>query len=104
MPQRPFARRCACAVFVALLGSAALLADDKDKPKEFPKGSEKAVEAVKKEFPKAEFDEVAEPKGWGGSGGKGQPLFWSVRFHVGDQKHELSVIPEGTIIRLPVSV
>jgi hypothetical protein len=76
MSQHPFARRCACAVVATLLALAAGRADDKDKPKELPKGSEKAVEAVKKEFPKAEIDEVAEPKGFGGSGGKGTPLFW----------------------------
>ena len=36
---------------------------------------EKAVAAVQSAFPKAEFDEVAEPKGFGGSGGKGTPMF-----------------------------
>jgi hypothetical protein len=79
-------------------------AGDKDKAKDWPKGSEKAVAALQKEFPKAEIDDVAEPKGFGGSGGKGTPLFWSIRFHVGDKKQELSVTPEGTIIRVPVAV
>ena len=51
-----------------------------------PKGSEKAVTAVKRKFPKAEIDAVAEPKGFGGSGGKGTPMFWSIQFHVGDKK------------------
>jgi hypothetical protein len=101
MPHCQVARWCACAVLVTLLAFAAGRADDKDKPKEWPKGSEKAVAAVQKEFPKAEIDEVAEPKGFGGSGGKGAPMFWSIRFHVGDKKHELSVLPEGTITRLP---
>ena len=45
---------------------------------------------------------MAEPKGFGGSGGKGTPLFWTVRFHTGEKKQELSVTPEGVIIRLPV--
>jgi hypothetical protein len=104
MPQCPFARRCACAVVVTLLALAAGRADDKDKPKEFPKGSEKAVEAVKKEFPKAEIDAVAEPKGFGTSGGKGTPMFWEVHGHAGDRKLDLSVTPEGTIIRVPTPV
>jgi hypothetical protein len=75
-----------------------------DKEPTFPKGSEKAVAAVRKAFPKAEIDEAAEPKGFGGSGGKGTPLFWSVRFHVGEKKHELSVLSDGTIMRMPVEV
>src|SRR5262249_27204441 len=32
------------------------------------------------------------------------PMFWRIRFHVGDVKHELSVLPEGTIMRLPSPV
>jgi hypothetical protein len=77
---------------------------DKEKPGAFPKGSEKAVAAVREAVPKAEIDEVAEPKGFGGSGGKGTPLFWVVRFHTGEKKQEFSVLPEGVIIRLPISV
>lgn len=73
-------------------------------PKTFPKGSEKAVAAVRDALPKAEIDDVTEPKGFGGSGGKGTPLFWTVRFHIGEKKQELSVTPEGIIIRLPVPV
>jgi hypothetical protein len=102
MTQRKFAGWCAGAVLAALLGSASVPAEDKAKA--LPKGSEKAVAAVREAFPKAEIDEAAEPKGFGGSGGKGTPLFWSVRFHVGDKKQELSVTPEGTIIRLPAPV
>lgn len=75
-----------------------------DKPKTWPKGSEKAVASILKEFPKAELDEVVEPKGFGGSGGKGTPMFWTVRFHIGERKQELSVLPEGGIIRLPLPV
>jgi hypothetical protein len=77
---------------------------DQDSPKQWPKGSEKAVAALQKEFPKAVIDEVAEPKGFGGSGGKGTPLSWNVRFHVGDKPQELSLTPQGTIIRLPTAV
>jgi hypothetical protein len=79
---------------------------DEPRPKDdFPKGAEKAVAAVRKAFPKAEIDEVAEPKGFGGSGGKGTPLLWSVRFrNNGKDKQELSVTPEGVIIRLPTPV
>jgi hypothetical protein len=80
------------AVFVA---TPAYAADD------VPKGSEKAVAAVRAAFPKAKIDEVAEPKGFGGSGGKGTPLVWIVRFHAGEKKQELSVTPEGVIARLP---
>lgn len=75
-----------------------------DKASAFPKGSEKAVAAVRAAIPKAQIDEAAEPKGFGGSGGKGTPLFWTVRFHAGKKKQELSVTPEGVIIRLPVRV
>ena len=85
-----------------LLMSASIHADDK--PKTWPKGSEKAVAGVVKAFPKAEIDDVSEPKGFGGSGGKGTPMFWSIRFHVGENKQELSVLPEGAIIRLPVPI
>jgi hypothetical protein len=67
-------------------------------------GSEKAVAAVRAAIPNAQIDEAAEPKGFGGSGGKGTPLFWTVRFHVGEKKRELSVTPEGVIIRLPLPV
>jgi hypothetical protein len=76
----------------------------KSKPKAFPKGSEKAVAGVRAALPKAVIDEVAEPKGFGGSGGKGKPLFWSVRLHAGGKKLDLSVTPEGVIIRLPTPV
>jgi hypothetical protein len=94
-----------CAALAVFLASTPeSVAADKDKPKEFPKGSEKAVAAVSKEFPQAEIDDVSEPKGFGSSGGKGTPLFWSIRFHVGEKKHELSLTPDGTIIRLPVLV
>jgi hypothetical protein len=75
-----------------------------DKPKDVPKGSEKAVAAVRAAVPKAEIDEAVEPKGFGSSGGKGTPLFWTVRFHSGAKKQELSVTPEGVIIRLPTSI
>src|SRR5262249_18591047 len=91
----------ACFLGAAFVGPA--LADE-GKTKAVPKGAEKAVAAVRKEFPKAEIDEVVEPKGFGGSGGKGTPMFWNVRFHVGKTKHDLAVIPEGTIIRLPSPV
>lgn len=76
----------------------------KDEVTTFPKGSEKAVAAVRAALSKAEIDEVAEPKGFGGSGGKDTPLFWRVRLHVGAKKHDLSVTPEGILIRLPIPV
>jgi hypothetical protein len=87
-----------------VLGLAIVTATAAEPGKDFPKGSEKAVAGVQKEFPKAEIDEVAEPKGFGGSGGKGTPLYWSVKIHVGEHKQELSVTPEGTIIRVPTTV
>ena len=74
----------------------------KAKPDDLPKSAEKAVAAVRAAFPKAEIDEAVEPKGFGGSGGKGTPLFWTVRFHIGEKKQELAVTPEGVIIRLPI--
>ena len=91
------------------MGMASLIAssaadDGKSEPKDFPKGSEKAVAAVRAALPKAQIDEVAEPKGFGGSGGKGAPLFWSVRVHTGAKRHVLSVSPEGVIIRLPIPI
>src|SRR5436305_14726051 len=84
---------------LVLIG-AALIADEK---KSLPKGSEKAVAAVRKAFPDAEIDEATEPKGFGGSGGKGEPMFWIVRFRT-KMKRELSVLPDGTIIRFPIPV
>jgi len=77
---------------------------DNDELKDFPIGSEKAVAAVRAAVPKAEIDEAAEPKGFGSSGGKGTPLFWIVRLHTGAKKQELSVTPEGVILRLPTTV
>jgi hypothetical protein len=77
---------------------------DGNRSKEFPKGAEKAVAAVRAAFPKAEIDQAVEPRGFGGSGGKGRPLFWTVRFHTGKDRQELSVTPEGVIIRLPIPV
>lgn len=78
--------------------------DGKGEQKAFPKGSEKAVAAVQAAFPKAEINEVTEPKGFGGSGGKGTPLFWSVRLQAGAKKVDLSVMPDGVIIRLPIAI
>ncbi len=100
-------RRSCCVIGLVFLvqfagPSPGAVADDK-KPA-FPKGSEKAVAAVQEAFPKAEVDEVTEPKGFGGSGGKGTPMFWSIRFHVDDKKHELSVLLDGTIMRFPTTV
>jgi hypothetical protein len=70
----------------------------------FPVGSEKAVAAIRAAFPKSEIDEVAEPKGFGGSGGKGTPMLWNVRFHVGETKRDLAVTPEGVIVRVPETI
>ncbi len=69
-----------------------------------PKGSEKAVAAVRAAFPSAEGVVAVEPKGFGGSGGRGTPLYWSVRFQQGGKKRELSVTPEGVIMRMPMPV
>jgi hypothetical protein len=94
---------CGCGLLGGVLFAASAYADG-DKPKDFPRGSEKAVAAVRAAFPKAELDDVVEPKGFGGSGGKGTPLLWIVRLHEGAKKQELSVTPEGVIIRLPTPV
>jgi hypothetical protein len=94
---------CWCSLLGALLVPMPARAD-KEKPKDYPKGSEKAVAAVRVALPKAEIDEVTEPKGFGGSGGEGTPLFWSIRLHTGDRKMELSVTSDGLIIRLPTPV
>jgi hypothetical protein len=75
-----------------------------EKAKEFPKGAAKAVKAVQEALPKAEIDAVEQPKGFG-SDPKGEaPLFWTIRLHVKDDKQELSVTPEGLIIRFPTTV
>jgi hypothetical protein len=92
-----------CLLGIACGGSTAAHADE-PRSKTFPKGSEKAVAAVREAFPGAVIDEASEPRGFGGSGGKGTPLFWTVRFHTRAKKQELSVTPEGVIIRLPVPV
>src|SRR5262245_13639801 len=97
----PFFRHIVALAFA--VGVSAFARADEPKP-DIPKGAEKAVAAIQKEFPKAEIDAVAEPKGFGGSGGKGTPMFWSVRFHVGEKKYELSVLPDGTIMRFPATV
>jgi hypothetical protein len=103
-PQMSIAFRCMAVLLIALLAFAASSAGDKDEAKGLPKGSEKAVAAVRKEFPEAKIAEVAEPKGFGGSKGAGTPLYWTVRVLSGDKKHDLSVTPEGVIIRLPIAV
>lgn len=100
-------RRSSCLfaiLFLAFLAGPTPGAAADDKQPAIPKGSEKAVAGVRSAFPKGEIDEVAEPKGFGGSGGKGTPMFWSVKFHVGEKKYELSVLPDGTIMRLPTPV
>jgi hypothetical protein len=95
----PHVLRVTLSAFALALSLSVSAADD---PKlTIPKGAEKAVSAVRDAFPKAELDSVAEPKGFGGSGGKGAPMFWSVRFHVGDKKYDLSILPDGTIMRFP---
>jgi hypothetical protein len=95
---------CCCFLGIASFIVPAAAQDGKSEPKAFPKGSEKAVAAVRAALPKAEVDAVAEPKGFGGSGGKGTPLFWSVRLHDSGKKQDLSVTPEGVIIRLPIPI
>jgi hypothetical protein len=99
-----FVLGCCCFLGLASFVFPTVAQVGKDKPKDFPKGSEKAVGAVREAVPKAEIDEAAEPMGFGGSGGKGTPLFWTVRFHTGAKKHEVSVTPEGVIFRLPIPV
>jgi hypothetical protein len=75
-----------------------------DDPKPFPKGSEKAVKAVQQALPKATVDAVEQPKGFGADPKGEAPLFWTVRFHVNDDKQELAVTPDGVIIRFPQAV
>jgi hypothetical protein len=73
-----------------------------DEPaKTFPKGSEKAVKAVQEALPKVVIDAVEQPKGFGADPKGESPLFWAVRCHVGEDKQELSVTPDGVIVRLP---
>src|SRR5262249_21751607 len=108
-PMGPIRLHSLCLGWCCFLGMASFVVPSaaqsgKGKPKAFPKGSEKAVAGVRAALPKAVTDEVAEPKGFGGSGGKGKPLFWSVRLHAGGKKLDLSVTPEGVIIRLPTPV
>jgi hypothetical protein len=88
---------------VALVAAVSAPAADDPKPP-IPKGAEKAVSSVRDSFPKAEIESVAEPKGFGGSGGKGAPMFWSVRLRVGDKKYDLSVLPDGTVVRFPTAI
>ena len=94
-------KRCGLWALPFVLAWPVLGAEEK---KPLPKWSEKAVAAVQESFPRAVIDEVAEPKGFGSGNGKVAPLFWSIRFHVGENKQELSVTPEGTIIRMPTPV
>ncbi len=79
---------CGCLVVGAFVAGSYAHAG-KGKPDDLPKSAEKAVAAVRAAFPKAEINEAVEPKGFGGSGGKGTPLFWTVRFHTGEKKQEL---------------
>jgi hypothetical protein len=88
----------ACCLIAAGPGRAA------DEPKPFPKGSEKAVKAVQDALPKAVIDAVEQPKGFGADPKGEAPLFWSVQFHVGEDKRELSVTPDGVIVRFPQAV
>src|ERR1051326_5175637 len=104
MSQYTFGRFLIGVVVIGLFLTVRTSAAEKDKPKEWPKGSEKAVAAVQKEYPKGELEDVAEPRGFGSSGGKGDPLYWNVQLHVSDKKLELAVTPEGTIVRVPTAV
>jgi len=89
------------AAWCGLWAGAGRAADD---PKPFPKGSDKAVKAVQQELPKAVVDAVEQPKGFGADPKGEAPLFWTVRFHVGDDKRELAVTPDGVVIRFPQAV
>jgi hypothetical protein len=91
-------------VTALLTVSFASSGQDKGEPKAFPKGSEKAVAAARAAFPKAEIAEVTEPKGFFGTGGKGTPMYWTVRLQVGAKKVDLSVLPDGVIIRMPIAL
>jgi hypothetical protein len=82
-------------VFAALPAAHA----DEGKPKDLPRGAEKAVAAVRAAFPKATIDGAVEPKGFGGSGGKGTPLFWAVRVSNGGKTTRLVVSPDGKSAR-----
>jgi hypothetical protein len=81
------------------IGAAA--ADDK---KPFPEGSEKAVKAVQEALPNGMIDAVEQPKGFGADPEGKAPLFWNVRLHVGDDKKDLTVTPDGVIVVLPTTV
>src|SRR5260370_39224139 len=93
---------CCFLYMASFVASAAQTGEDKAKA--FPKGSEKAAAAVRDALPKAQMDEAAAPKGFGGAGGKGTALLWTVRCHAGRNKHEATVTPEGLIHTLPVPV
>jgi hypothetical protein len=88
---------------LTILFVSTLTAVEEKKPA-FPEGSEKAVKAVKDALPKAVIDDVSRPKGFGSGGPMEPPLYWTIQIHQGDEKQELSVTPEGTIVRLPTTV
>jgi hypothetical protein len=95
---------CRLSYGILILLFVSTLAAVEEKRPAFPEGSEKAVKAVKDALPKAVIDAVSRPKGFGDAGPKEAPLFWSVQIHLGDEKQDLSVTPEGTIVRLPTTV
>jgi len=103
MTQMSWQRFGAIALLLAWCASMASTRAE-EKAKEFPKGSDKAVKAVKEALPKAEIDAVEQPKGFGADPKGESPLFWTIRIHAGDETQEISVTPEGTIIRLPIVV
>jgi len=87
MTQMSWRRFGAIAVLLAWCAAMASARAD-EKAKEFPKGSDKAVKAVKEALPKAEIDAVEQPKGFGADPKGESPLFWTIRIHAGDEGHD----------------
>ena len=91
-------------VLLVAAGSPAL--GDQDKPPASqpqagrPAGSDRAVAAFHKAFPAAVLDEVVRPedKLYAGSGDS-PPLYWTIRYHLKDQRNEARITPDGVLVR-----
>jgi hypothetical protein len=100
------AAKAALGGIVLLMTYASLALGNQDKPATMqpqaspPAGSDKAVAAFHKAFPAAVLDEVVRPEDnfYAGSGDN-LPLYWTIRYHLKDQRNEARITPDGLLVR-----
>src|SRR5580765_7299394 len=56
-------------------------------------------QAFKEAYPNVTLDEIVRPDDFGHGSDDEDPLYWVCRYRVGDQKKDVSVSPDGVLIR-----